>query len=318
MNKTLLTFGLLGFLAAGSAIAVSSFHNSQTSTNASNTMADSHAEQSMPGMNDSEMPTEQHGSQNEHSGHSGSAATAKASLAKPWIISHNKSTPLTIAVTNLRGKAIAQFDTFQEKLMHLIVVSDDLQFFDHIHPVYKGNGRFDVSAKFPQPGAYTLFSDYKPTGQVEQVSVLKVQSPGTPPTANAIDYATVKYLDTIKVNPMIVPALKADTIKVSLAIAPTTLKAGQEAELQFTLQQPNGATVTDLQPYLGEKGHLVILKRSAPLTRADYIHAHALKDGPTAQVKFMTTFPQPGQYKLWGQFQRNGQIVVSDFWVNVL
>ncbi len=305
MNKTLLTFGLLGFLAAGSAVAVSSFHRSyrQTSTNAPNTMADSHAGHSMPRMNGSEMPSEQHGSQNEHSDHGGSVATAKASLAKPWIISHNKPTPLTIAVTNQQGKAIAQFDMFQEKLMHLIVVSDDLQFFDHIHPAYKGNGRFDVSAKFPQPGAYTLFSDYKPTGQSEQVSVLKVQSPGSTPVANTVDYATTKQLDTTK---------------VSLAIAPTSLKAGQEAELQFTLQQSNGAAVTDLQPYLGEKGHLVILKRSAPLTRADYIHAHALKDGPTAQVKFMTTFPQPGKYKLWGQFQRNGQIVVADFWVNAL
>jgi hypothetical protein len=43
-----------------------------------------------------------------------------------------------------------------------------------------------------------------------------------------------------------------------------------------------------------------------------------MKDTPAAQVSFMTSFPTPGKYKLWGQFNRNGKIVIADFWVNVL
>jgi len=34
--------------------------------------------------------------------------------------------------------------------MHLIAVSDDLQVFQHLHPGYKGNGRFEVETQFPQ------------------------------------------------------------------------------------------------------------------------------------------------------------------------
>ncbi|BCL38001.1 hypothetical protein [Nostoc sp. MS1] len=32
---------------------------------------------------------------------------------------------------------------------------------------------------------------------------------------------------------------------------------------------------------------------------------------------YITKFPKPGKYKLWGQFNRNGKIVTADFWVNV-
>ncbi len=76
--------------------------------------------------------------------------------------------------------------------------------------------------------------------------------------------------------------------------------------------------IKDLQPYLGEKGHLVIIKNSQKLTKSDYIHAHALKNSPTGEIDFATSFPQPGKYKLWLQFNRNGKINTADFWVNVL
>lgn len=306
MNKTLLTLGLLGFLATGSAVAVSSIHNSQrqTSTNASNTMAESHAEHSMPGMNPSGTPTGQNVSQNKHSGHGGLATTAKASLVKPEMIRLNQPTPLAIEVTDPQGKAISQFDTFQEKLMHLIVVSDDLQFFTHIHPDYTGNGRFEVAATFPQPGSYTLFSDYKPTGQKEVVSALKLQASVRSSPAPAIDLRQTKSFGETK---------------ATLSFGQPTIKAGEEVALNFSLKQAtNNQPITDLQPYLGERGHLVILKKSAPLTRTDYIHAHAMKGIPAGQITFMTKFPQPGKYKLWGQFNRNGKTVITDFWVNIL
>jgi hypothetical protein len=53
------------------------------------------------------------------------------------------------------------------------------------------------------------------------------------------------------------------------------------------------------------------------LTKADYIHAHALQNTPSDEVHFMTKFPQPGTYKVWGQFNRDGKIVTSSFWLQV-
>jgi hypothetical protein len=97
------------------------------------------------------------------------------------------------------------------------------------------------------------------------------------------------------------------------------IKAGKEVKLSFDLQDvAKKQPVQDLQPYLGEKGHLVIVRSSSPLTASDYIHAHALKDSLPGQVNFTSNFPQKGTYKLWLQFNRNGKVNTADFWVNVI
>jgi hypothetical protein len=246
-----------------------------------------------------------------HDGHAMDRATegekktaAKAKLIAPDKIAPNTPVRLSIEIRDSNGNAIANFDTFQEELMHLIMVSDDLQSFAHLHPVYNSNGRFEVEARFPKPGSYTFFSDYKPMGQQEQVSVLKTRVSGERPPAVKMNVNRTKTF--------------ADT-KVNLELSQATVKAGEEVTLMFDLQDAvSDQPVTDLQPYLGEKGHLVILRQSSPLTSSDYVHAHALKDTPPGQVHFATRFPRPGQYKLWGQFNRNGKIVTADFWVNVV
>ncbi len=217
-------------------------------------------------------------------------------------------TKLVIDVKAKSGQVIDKFETFQTKLMHLIVVSDDLQTFSHIHPVYKQQGRFEVRANFPQSGNYTLFSDYKPAGQAEQVSLMQAKVAGEPVSVPKLDFTKAKLIASLA------PKAIGDT-KVQLTA--DDLKAGKETMLVFKMQQANGQPVTDLQPYLGERGHLVIMKNSTPLTRADYIHAHAAEHSSGGEVHFMTTFPKAGKYKMWGQFNRNGKIVTADFWVNV-
>jgi len=231
--------------------------------------------------------------------------SAQAKLTVPTNITPNTSVTLGIDVQDSNGKAIAKFDSFQEKLMHLIAVSDDLQFFNHLHPTYKENGRFEVAASFPQAGGYTLFSDYKPAGKTEQVSVLQTQVIGNSPSAPAIDLNRSKTFGDTKVN---------------LTLSQSDVKAGQEVTLVFNLKETaSNQLVKDLQPYLGEGGHLVIVKQSSPLTAANYIHAHAhrMDNIPAGEVDFITSFPKPGKYKLWGQFNRKGKIVTADFWIDV-
>jgi hypothetical protein len=187
--------------------------------------------------------------------------------------------------------------------MHLIVVSDDLRSFAHIHPEYKENGRFEVTANFPESGNYTLFSDYKPAGNKENVSLMNITIPGSVPLPKNLE----KFSKTKTIS---------DT-QVNLNISEKNIQAGQEVTLSFDLKDNKNQLIQDLQPYLGEKGHLVIIKSSSPLTASDYIHAHAMKDSADGKVEFHTKFPKPGTYKMWMQFNRNGQIKTADFWVNV-
>lgn len=242
----------------------------------------------------------------EHSmGDGQDSGSTQAKLTAPTNITPNTPVPLAINILDSSGKAIANFDTFQEKLMHLIVVSDDLQFFSHLHPKYKDNGRFEVEAIFPKSGNYTLFSDYKPSGQSERISVLKTGVSGAKTSAStAVDTNRTKTFGRTKVN---------------LTLDQSAIQANEEVTMMFNLQDAaNNKPVTDLQPYLGETGHLVVVKQSTPLTKADYVHAHAVRGTPAGQVHFMTQFPEPGKYKLWGQFNRDGQVVTADFWVNVI
>jgi hypothetical protein len=236
--------------------------------------------------------------------HANTSASTQAKLTTTGVITPNTSTTLQIDVQNSNGEAIAQFDQFQEQIMHLIAVSDDLQVFRHLHPTYKGNGRFEVETQFPQSGNYTLFSDYQPAGQPEQVSVLKTQVAGNNvPTPQANWSRTKTFNETI----------------VGFAPNQATIRAGEDVVLRFNLQDANrNQPITDLQPYLGEKGHLVILRQSPELTRENYIHAHAVQNTPANQIHFATRFSQPGRYKLWGQFNRNGEIITADFWVEVV
>jgi hypothetical protein len=250
-----------------------------------------------------------HHSEHEVNHDSENSTITQAKLTAPEKILPHQPVALEINIQDPQGKSVTQFEQFQEKLMHVIIVSDDLKIFNHLHPKYKGNGRFEVTFNFPEPNNYTIFSEYKPTGaQEEQVSVMNVRIPGSTPVPSELPkYSNVKILTDTKVN---------------LYFSQPTLFAGKQVNLKFALQEitnknASNQPVKDLQLYLGEKGHLVIIKSSSPLTASDYIHAHAIQDSPEGQVNFITKFPQPGTYKLWMQFNRQGKVQTADFWVNV-
>jgi hypothetical protein len=202
MNKKLVTYSLTGLMAGGAFISLFVIQNlrAQNQSIPFGTASSSHDGHSMGGMNGMEMDDSSKSNADEHSMHGGMQGVEKtqAKLTQPRIIVLGKPIPLKIDIVDRQGKAIAQFDTFQEKLMHLIVVSDDLQVFNHVHPEYKGSGHFEVAATFSQPGSYTLFSDYKPAGQKEAVSVLKIQAPGNSLPSSAIDLSRTKTFGETK------------------------------------------------------------------------------------------------------------------------
>lgn len=281
MNRKFVTYGFIGLLAGSLAIALSVYTKAQQPSrmhdDSSETMHHPGSEHAM-----NEMPeTGDNSDDNPHSQHTEEVSQAKLRISET--VAPNQAIPLTIEVQDINGQPIDNFEMFQEKLMHLIVVSDDFQVFNHVHPDYQNDGRFTVQTIFPQPGHYTLFSDYKPANQAEAVSVLNVTVPGTPPSTPSVNFDRNKTIGTTEA-----------TLNM-----PSTVQAEQEVTATFNLKDAvTSQAVTDLQPYLGEKGHLVILRQSSSLTRADYIHAHALQNTPEGQVSFMTQFPQPGRYKL--------------------
>ncbi|MGO4180563.1 hypothetical protein AB4Z17_05210 [Paenibacillus sp. TAF43_2] len=243
----------------------------------------------------------------EHGAHGGEHAgeTKKLETNPVWKWSEEtpksgEKTVITVQIQDTDGKAIEAFDINHEKKLHLIAVSKDLSYFDHIHPEYKGNGQFEITTSFPFGGDYKLFADYIPTG-------------GSATTKS--EWIKVEGLaaEQVPIKPSDEHSVIVDGVEITLEN--NHPEAGKEMELNFKLSDAKSKDpITDLEPYLGAVGHVVILSEDTE----QYLHVHPLEEkakGPDA--KFMTTFPSAGVYKIWGQFQRNGKTFISPFVVEV-
>jgi hypothetical protein len=240
---------------------------------------------------------------------------------------------LTVQVRSAEGEAIKQFDIQHEKLMHLILVRNDLSYFTHLHAESISKGKLQFTANLPVDGQYTAFADYVPKEAEQQVST-QTLNVGKKVAAN-----------TKPLTPDTSLSKSVDDLNVSLLIDPKMIKPGQETAVTLDIKDATGKPVTDLQPYLGAMGHLVIIKQSPTLTAANYLHAHPKEmagmsnksemhgeqssmamehakqskeaTSTPGQVAFETAFPESGVYKLWGQFQRNGKVITADFTVAI-
>ena len=214
------------------------------------------------------------------------------------------------------GQLLRPLPVVHEHPMHLTVVSADLRFFEHVHPVPQPDGTLQLDYRFPKAGHYLVFAEYMPRGERDQVFRFPM-SVGTPPAGEATGEVA---------GPDLHPAIAAaepvpghPEMTAELVCQPRTLSAGTHAMLLFRLSD-RGQPVTDLEPYMGAMGHCAIISQDTD----QFLHCHPeqlfpphrdSRGGP--DVAFHAEFPAPGLYKVWGQFQRGGKVVVADFVVRV-
>jgi hypothetical protein len=211
-----------------------------------------------------------------------------------------ESNLIELAIADGNGQPVQSFALNHEKEIHLIAVSSDLSEFQHLHPADEGSGHFMVEAIFPKSGTYKLFADFIPEGGEHQVAQTEVVVGGKMAAAQPLepDKQLVKTIAGTQVT------LQTDA-----------LRAGQGTSLTFSFKDVvTGKPVQDMEPYLGAAGHVVII--SSDLKQ--YLHVHP-KEGQTAGpvAAFDTTFPAPGLYKVWGQFQRHGDNFIVSFTIKV-
>ncbi|HWG29821.1 MAG TPA: heavy metal-binding domain-containing protein, partial [Steroidobacteraceae bacterium] len=74
---------------------------------------------------------------------------------------------LTLFFTFLRpgtGEVVREFEVVHTKRFHLFIVSEDLEFFEHIHPVMHPEGTWTIDTTLPKAGCYRLLCDFMPSG----------------------------------------------------------------------------------------------------------------------------------------------------------
>ena len=94
---------------------------------------------------------------------------------------------------------------------------------------------------------------------------------------------------------------------------PQPVQSQAEQVLSFEVTQA-GKAVPDLQEYLGALGHLVVLREET----LHFIYAHPLESAAASgRVDFAVTFPMEGTYKLFSQFQHEGEVLTASFVASV-
>lgn len=253
---------------------------------------------------------------------------------EPTQIQAGAPATLVFTVKDSKNAVVKDLQVVHEKPMHLLIVSKDLSEFYHIHPEPSVDGTYRVQHTFPNGGDYKFYADFTPPNAKQVVERIDVKVSGTERAKVALvaDTKLEKSVDGVKV-----------TMKPGAKI-----EAGQELTLDFAVfDAKTGKPATDLQNYLGELAHFVIISEDL----VDFVHAHPMAKGekmdgmkmdgdmkekdhnadghshgadskesnkPSAyEVSAHAAFPRAGLYKLWAQFQRGGKVISVPFVVNV-
>ena len=206
--------------------------------------------------------------------------------SKPRVIQPGADVQLTFEIYDPRIKRRAnRFELMHEKLFHLFLVSQDLQYFAHEHPTLEPDSRFRFETRLPKPGMYRVLSDFYPAGSTPQL------------VANTL-FVSGKREAVVPLREDVAPQ-KGSNLDVSLTMEPKRPIAGFKTLLFFDLSPADG-----LEPYLGAWGHMM----AASEDLVDMIHTHPFIATGGPRVQFNLIFPRPGMHRVWVQFQRKGVV----------
>ncbi|WP_413300681.1 hypothetical protein AA0X95_19220 [Bacillus sp. 1P10SD] len=220
----------------------------------------------------------------------------------PKTINAKQPVTISILIMDKNNKPVKDFETVSTKKMHLVLVSKDLSYFAHIHPIFEGNGLFKITTQFPKAGDYKLIAEMTPVGAGDysiENHWLTVEGSVTPSEPIKPDANLTKVIDGTKVS-------------LSFDGKP---KSKKNIDMTFKLiDAKTDKPITNLKPYLGTVGHAVAIDKDV----TQFMHIHPMYvTGKGPKVTFMTYFPAKGVYKVWGQFNVNGQILTAPFVINV-
>lgn len=226
-----------------------------------------------------------------HTGHDGQPAAVGAYRidVDSTVVEPGAPQPFTFQVLDASGAAVTAFEDRHERLMHLIVISNDLTDYSHLHPQLADDGTWTVELPALVPGGYRVIADTIPVGGPDLALAVDLIVPGSAagrPLPEPSDTASVAGLD------------------VSLAMVSSP--HGPTAELTVR----RDGTVVEPDPYLGARGHLVAIDADD----LAYLHVHPTEgDGP---VSFAIAEPTPGRYRLFFDFSVDGQVHTAAFTVD--
>jgi putative copper export protein len=260
----------------------------------------------------------------QHEHHAGTGAEPAVRLeTNPKDIFAGIPAEMTVHIEDGNGKPIKGLAMHHERLLHAVIIGQDLNTFAHIHPEDIGpvtgemqsTATFPLRFTFPKAGGYIIGLDFA-TAEGLYSKTVDIKVSGQPRMGDPkFDFSTEKH---------------AGPYHITLKRSPDDIKAGRETTLRYLIKK-NRKSVTDLSPYLGAPMHLAVvladLKQfihahgiipGESQTHMDHMHMHAEpgeKFGP--EIESVVVFPVKGVYKIFSQVQHQGKVILFDFMVKV-
>jgi hypothetical protein len=229
----------------------------------------------------------------------------------PSPVVHGRPFQLRLSVRDPDTRDVVRdFAVVHEKRFHLFVISQDLEHYDHVHPQQQMDGTWTLDVTVPRAGFYKLYADFLPDGGTPQIIPRPLVTGGYAGDLASAGAHLVPDRDLVRT---------VASMQVELTLPHGGLKAGREEKLFYTLTDAaTGAPVTDVEPYLGAWGHSLVMSEDAQ----QFIHAHPIETLPETagtgggpRLTFKALLPKPGNYRVWTQIKRRGEVSTAMFTV---
>ena len=245
----------------------------------------------------------------EHAGHDEHKMSDTSSLnvmlhAEPKAIQVGTPTALTFHLTDAKGEPVTDLMVHHARVLHVLVVSENLQIIGHIHPedfesrdiMMELEGMYTVHFTFPAAGKYILAVDVM-IADAEFAKYLYVDVVGEEKLVDTVqdfrrekvvlgytDEGGDRYTKAVSLTDG-----KGTSVYHAKIEAPERINAGEMVHITYHFSQ-DGQPLTDLVPFLDAPMHFAIVS-----TRLNgVIHTHGTVPGSEDAGKMMKKDPHAG------------------------
>jgi hypothetical protein len=235
--------------------------------------------------------------------------------------------------------------------MHLFLIeSPGLNSMWHLHPDRIAGGAFAEDLPSIPAGHYQIFADIVDRRGFPWTLVGEIDLPqtnGKPPSGDDSTWFG-SPLTSASANTNSTIAEESDDTKIIWQHPTGPLKSGVATQFKFVVEDKNGNPVTDMEPYMGMAGHAEFVRSDmsvfahvhpagsvsmAALDLANQglpgaspemqmqgtampgmsMNAPAKSASLPPEVSFPYGFPKPGDYRIFVQIKRSGQVQTAAF-----
>lgn len=184
------------------------------------------------------------------------------------------------------GKPISNLGIVHDKIMHVVLVRNDLKHFDHVHPEMNEAGIFSAPYIFSSSGLYRIWVDFTIDG-MQHIIDFDINVPSN------LEAGEKDMLNGIKVN----------------FKSPKEIMAGKEIDLEFEIFDENNKPIAITEKFLGANAHLIDIDEKLE----EFDHNHDEKFDKDNVISFRHEFSKSGRHRLWVQFLVNNRVKTASF-----